>query len=93
MECASCGQLVPEKQENRIVYESWNRFPSKTPTYGAGFSRILNSLVQNPSGGLMLPRSESKNSIEEPKPSRSQRVKTKSRNVSSRVQTGFAKKF
>jgi hypothetical protein len=87
-ECASCGQLLPDKNEGKCGHESWNRFPSKTPSYGVGFSRILSSLVQTPTGDLALPR-EVKSSLEETKESKE---KNRKRKTSSRVQTGFIKK-
>ncbi|CAG9323456.1 unnamed protein product [Blepharisma stoltei] len=57
MECASCGQFLPEKvDQQRWYYEAWNRFPAnKTSSFGPGFSKILNSLVMSPTGSFGLP--------------------------------------
>jgi hypothetical protein len=84
-ECASCGQLVPERVEGRLVYESWNKFPVKTPNNATGFSRILNSLVLSPSGGLVLPREgRSASTLEMISPTQVT-VKSKTRKVSTRT--------
>lgn len=89
LECASCGQALHDKHDNKLVYENWSRFPAKNSTYGVGFSRILNSLVPSPTGGLMLaPKSESG----ELNPSRIQTIKAKTRKTS-RVSTGLIKKI
>ena len=85
MECASCGQMVAEKVEGKLVYESWNKFPSKSANNATGFSRILNSLVQSPSGGHMLPREgRSASTLEMASPNQMS-VKSKTRKVSTRM--------
>lgn len=84
MDCASCGQTILDKQENKIGYEYWNKFPMKNPIYCASYSRLLNSLVPSPTGGLMLPK-KSKSRISFDEASGAKTVKSKSRNISSRM--------
>ena len=93
-DCASCGQLLPEKQAGRISYEYWNKFPGKSPVYGPGFSRILSSLVPSPSGGLMImPKNEAKVAGDEGNNSKSKTsVKFKTRVVSTRNYTAAVRK-
>ena len=94
-DCASCGQLLQEKQGGRISYESWNKFPEKkSQVYGPGFSRILSSLVPSPSGGLMLmPKSESRTSMDDRTSAKNKNsVKFKTRLVSTRNKTAASKK-
>lgn len=92
-ECASCGQIVPEKSEGKLVYESWNKFPIKSPSYATGFSRILNSLVQSPSGALVLPKDKELRpmSMMEGPVSKPVTVRNKKRQVSTRISTGALK--
>ena len=92
-ECASCGQSVPEKVEGKLVYESWNKFPVKSPSYATGFSRILNSLVQSPSGGLTLQKEKEPRALSmmEGLASKPVTVKSKKRQVSTRISTGALK--
>lgn len=85
MECASCGQMVVDKVEGKLVYESWNKFPNKSANNATGFSRILNSLVQSPTGGHMLPREgRSASTLEMASPNQMS-VKSKTRKVSTRM--------
>ena len=73
-ECASCGQVLQEKLENKLIHENWNKFPVKNSTYCIGFSRILNSLVQSPTGGLMLPKAENKSTPDDLRPLKNKKI-------------------
>ena len=92
-DCASCGQILPDRQEFRISHEYWNKFPLKTPTYAVGFSRILNSLVPSPSGGLTLStRNEAKTTVEGKISPKLITSKKQSRKILSRINIDANKK-
>mmetsp|Transcript_28527 Transcript_28527/g.50664 ORF Transcript_28527/g.50664 Transcript_28527/m.50664 type:complete len:844 (+) Transcript_28527:137-2668(+) len=56
VDCAACGQVLPNFHEHAQHYAPKERFPTRTGLFGPGFSRLLASLVPNENGGVSLPR-------------------------------------
>lgn len=59
VDCAACGQLLPNHQDHGHQFAPRERFPVRSAMFGSGFSRLLSSLVPSESGGLTLPRNSS----------------------------------
>jgi hypothetical protein len=57
LDCASCGQGLPNHHDHLQQFTPKERFPIRSALFKSGFSRFLSSLVPDESGGLTLPRS------------------------------------
>jgi hypothetical protein len=55
VDCASCGQMLPNYHDHALHFTPKERFPARSALFGTGFSRLLASLVPNESGGMTLP--------------------------------------
>jgi hypothetical protein len=63
VECAACGQHIPESSDLvGMQYQPWNRLPTRY--HIPGFSRLLNSLIVNPSGEVALPSRKEARTVE-----------------------------
>jgi hypothetical protein len=56
VDCASCGQILPNYHEHALQFAPKERFPIRSAMFGPGFSRLLASLVPGENGGMTLPR-------------------------------------
>jgi hypothetical protein len=57
LDCASCGQVLPNYHDHAQQFSPRERFPMRYALFGPGFSRLLASIVHNEGGGMSLHRS------------------------------------
>ncbi|CAG9310563.1 unnamed protein product [Blepharisma stoltei] len=69
--CASCGQVFSPQSDTQMTQQTWYKPGTRNGTFMPGFSNILSSLIQSPSGSFTLPSRAEENidreSIKSPK--------------------------